>query len=62
VVELELLQGGQRPVALFGQLQRPALERTGLGEHVLIGVRLAEERQRDIDDARCGEQRADDQR
>src|SRR5581483_1775644 len=56
VVELELLQRGQRAVALLLELEAPALER------VPCGRRLAQEGPRDEDDARDREHRADDER
>src|SRR5439155_25486476 len=49
VVELELLQGRERPVALLGELELAALERPGHAETVLARSRLAQERQRDVD-------------
>ena len=62
VVELELLQRPERPVAHLGQLQLPLLELAAVVQRVPLGRRLAQVGQRDEDDARRGEQRAEDER
>src|SRR5438105_7298353 len=61
VVELELLQCGQSPVALFGKLQTLLLERVGLLEPVVRAryVRPPEEGQRHDNRGSSGEQGAE---
>ena len=52
MVELELLQRRERPVALLDEIQPPPLRLAGLVEPVARRRRLAEERPRDEDDGR----------
>ena len=61
MVELELLQRGERTVAFLGQLEPPLLELVRRCEPVLPRLRLAQERQRDEHDAGGGEHGADDE-
>jgi hypothetical protein len=61
VVELELLQRGERAIALFRQLEPSLLELVRRREPVLARLRLAQERQRDEHDACDGENGADHQ-
>ena len=61
MVELELLERRQRTVAYFEELEPPALLVVELVEHIRLGLRLAEERQRDRDDAGDGERRGEHQ-
>src|SRR5439155_4392999 len=48
VIELELFQGRERPVAVLGELELTALERAGRAEAILARGRLAQERQCDV--------------
>jgi len=61
MVELELLQGSQRAVALLRELQPAALEFIGLTEPVLRGrdPRPPEKRQRDHEDGGDSEHNAE---
>ena len=63
MVELELLQRRERPVALLGERQPPLFELVGLVEPVVRrAAGLAQERQRDESHARDREHGADDER
>ena len=62
MVELELFQGGERPVALLCELEPPSLELAGLVQQVARGSRLADERPCDEDDRRDGQHRGERQR
>jgi hypothetical protein len=62
VVELDLLQGRQGPVAFFGERQPSLSELVRCCEPVVVRPRLAQKRPSDEDDARSGEQCADDER
>src|SRR5919109_3380032 len=61
VVELELFQGRESTVALFGELEAPALAGVGLSQPVFRRrePRMPQERQRDDDDAGDREKDAD---
>src|ERR1043165_6385759 len=58
MVELELLERDERPVALLDQLEPPCLELASLVERVARRRRVAQERPRDRDDGDEREQRA----
>src|SRR6185503_15743245 len=62
MVELELLERRERAVTLLRELERAPLEGARLVETVLRRIRLADEGQRDEDDARDGEDGADRER
>ena len=62
MVELELLQRGERTVALLCQLEPALLELVRRREPVFTRLRLTQERQRDEHGARSGEDGADDER
>jgi hypothetical protein len=61
VVELELLQRGERPVAFLCKLEPALLQLVRRREPVLARLRLAQERQRDEDDTDGREHGADDE-
>ena len=60
VVELQLLQRRERPVALFGYTDALTVLRRELGEPVVLRRRLAEEGARDERHARDGEENRKD--
>ena len=62
VVELELLERGECPVALLGQSQPPLLECIGPSEPVISRPRLAQEGQGHEQDADDGEHSTNDER
>jgi hypothetical protein len=59
VVELELLQRSERPIAPLGQLQRTPFESPRLVEQIAARIGLAEKRQGDVERAGSGQQPAD---
>jgi len=60
VVELQLLQGCERPVALFSEAHTLTLLRRELSEPVVLRRRLAEEGPRDERHTRDGEENRKD--
>jgi hypothetical protein len=62
VVELELLERGERTIPFLGQLEPAALEVVKHAEPVVHRRRIAEERPRDHQDGGDCEQRAESER
>ena len=62
MVEFELLQRGERPVAFFCKLEPALLELVRRHEAILTRLRLAQERQRDEHDADGREHGSADER
>ena len=64
VVELELLQRGERAVALLDELEPPSLQHVGLVDSIVLGrrARPPQERPRNEEHARDGEQGAEEER
>ena len=62
MVELELLEGGERSIAGFEQGEALLLVGVQIPERVRLGLGLAQERQRDENNAAHREQRREDER
>ena len=62
MVELELLQRTERPVAHLGQLELASLELAGIVQRIELGDRFAEIGQRHEDDAGGRKQRSENER
>ena len=64
MVELELLERRQRPVALLGELEPAAAVGARLAEQILLPsrIRLPQERHRDERDTGDGQEGAEDER
>ncbi len=62
MVELELLQCGERTITCLQELESTALVLVDLGEGVRVGLRLAEERESDEEHTDDRERRGEDQR
>ena len=61
VVELQLLERGERAVPLLGKREPPLLELVWLQKTIVSGTRLPQERQGNEQHARNREHRTDDQ-